>query len=78
MAREGKKIFISVDLIKTGVNRWGRWNEVQQETAHLSGFPHFSLPIRLSQSLISVLLSKINSWSQEYPKLKLPQWQLDR
>lgn len=39
--REGK-ILISVDLIKTGVNRWGRWSEVQQETVHLSGFPHFS------------------------------------
>lgn len=59
MAREGK-ILISVDLIKTGVNRWGRWSEVQQETAHLSGFstflfPSLSLPIRLPSSLSSVL-----------------------
>lgn len=63
---------ISVDLIKIGVNRWGRWSEVQQETAHLSGFPYFSLhpPLTLS----SLLFFQINSWLS----WNLPYWQCDR
>lgn len=42
MGRGKKTLPISVDLIKTGVNRWRRWSGIQQETAHLSGLPHFS------------------------------------
>lgn len=72
MAREGK-IFISVDLIKTGVNRWGRWREVQQETAHLSGFSNFSFNPYLFPSHLFPLLFflfffyNINSWPPECP-----------